>query len=328
MNKEKNFGTFDSKGHWKPPYPSTFSPVFGGSAKEILKYLFGWGGFLFPNAVIYMLLAIATNWLIQSDLATYGTVSPKMIGLVLLRNMVLVWIVYGGYHLLFYKLKVQGETGKYHPEWGTKVSKRHLFNNQVYDNVFRACVSGVPIWTAYEVLYIFLVTNGYLRMVTFKDNPVYFILILLLIPFFRESHFYFAHKILHMGWMMRKVHTVHHMNPNPSPWSGMAMHPVEHILYFSTVLIHFIVPSHPIHFFYNMQLTGLTPAPGHVGFEGPLLGGLLPYTDYFHYLHHKHVSCNFGTTSVPWDKWFGIYYDGEGPYKGRRIKFIDRSGDQ
>jgi hypothetical protein len=51
------------------------------------------------------------------------------------------------------------------------------------------------------------------------------------------------------------------------------MHPVEHLLYFSVVLIHFVVPSHPIHFFFNAQHTALTPSGGHHGFEGPILDG-------------------------------------------------------
>jgi hypothetical protein len=43
-------------------------------------------------------------------------------------------------------------------------------------------------------------------------------------------------------------------NDNPGPWSGLAMHPIEHVIYFSVVLIHFIVPSHPLHFFFNAQV--------------------------------------------------------------------------
>ena len=48
------------------------------------------------------------------------------------------------------------------------------------------------------------------------------------------------------------------------------MHPIEHLLYFSVVLIHWVVPSHPLHFLFNAQHTALTPAPGHTGFEGKL----------------------------------------------------------
>jgi sterol desaturase/sphingolipid hydroxylase (fatty acid hydroxylase superfamily) len=98
------------------------------------------------------------------------------------------------------------------------------------------------------------------------------------------------------------------------------MHPIEHIGYFSCLLIHFVVPSHPVHFFYDAQLTALTPAQGHTGFEGPIFAGKWPVGDYFHYLHHRHVSCNFGGGGIPWDKWLGRYYGGEGPYKTKAAK--------
>jgi sterol desaturase/sphingolipid hydroxylase (fatty acid hydroxylase superfamily) len=63
-----------------------------------------------------------------------------------------------------------------------------------------------------------------------------------LIPLWRETHFYFIHKLIHWKPLMQTIHTVHHKNPNPGPWSGMSIHPVEHLLYFSVVLIHFVVP--------------------------------------------------------------------------------------
>jgi hypothetical protein len=94
----------------------------------------------------------------------------------------------------------------------------------------------------------------------------------------------------------------------------MSMHPIEHIFYFSGLLLHFVIPSHPIHFIFTSLHTGITPPHGHTGFEGPLLRGLLPAGDYIHYLHHKHVSSNFGTPTLPWDKWLGRFYDGTGKY--------------
>jgi sterol desaturase/sphingolipid hydroxylase (fatty acid hydroxylase superfamily) len=92
------------------------------------------------------------------------------------------------------------------------------------------------------------------------------------------------------------------------------MHPIEHLIYWSCTLIHFIIPSHPVHFFFNAQHAALVPYGGHDGFEGPLLRGLLPAGDYMHYLHHKHISCNYGTIIVPYDHYFKSLYGGEGKY--------------
>jgi ferredoxin-NADP reductase len=87
------------------------------------------------------------------------------------------------------------------------------------------------------------------------------------------------------------------------------MHPVEHLLYFSVVLIHWVIPSHPLHFLFNSQHTALTPAPGHTGFEGKI-GKFISFGSYFHYLHHRLFDCNYGESTIPMDKWFGIFEDG------------------
>jgi sterol desaturase/sphingolipid hydroxylase (fatty acid hydroxylase superfamily) len=279
-----------------------------------VKYIFGWGGYLWPRNAFYPGLAAATWYFLQPALAGPARPGAGWVGYMLLRNIALMWLVFGTYHLLLYTFKVMGSNRKYDPKWQEKGLKKFLFRNQVADNVFRSTVSGGLIWTAYEVLYIWALANGRVPLLSWADNPVWFAAFFLIIPLYRESHFYFIHRLIHWKPLLRSVHYVHHKNPNPGPWSGMSMHPVEHLLYLSVLLVHFVVPSHPVHFFFDSQLTALTPAGGHDGFEGPLAGGLLPVGDYFHYLHHRFVSCNFGTGTVPWDRWLGKFFDGTGPY--------------
>src|SRR5208337_2076792 len=203
------------------------------------------------------------------------------------------------------------------PQWQAKKTKKFLFNDQVFDNVFRTCVPGCTVWTAYEALYIWGAANRWWPYLNPAEHPVWFGALFLLTPLWRETHFYCIHKLIHWRPLMNAIHHVHHMNPNPGPWSGLAMHPVEHLLYFSVVAIHFVVPSHPLHFFFNSQPTGLSPAFGHSGFEGPLFNGKWVTGSYFHYLHHRFVSCNFGESTVPLDKWFGRFFDGMGLYRTR-----------
>ena len=68
------------------------------------------------------------------------------------------------------------------------------------------------------------------------------------------------------------------------------MHPVEHLLYFSGVLIHWIVPSHPLHVIFHLQHAGLSPAPGHNGFDKVVIDKEKSVDThcYAHYLHHKY----------------------------------------
>src|SRR4029078_530780 len=131
--------------------------------------------------------------------------------------------------------------------------------------------------------------------VDWSSHPVYCALWLCAIPFWREFHFYCIHRAIHWKPMYKSGHYLHHKNINPGPWSGLAMHPVEHVLYLSVVLIHWIVPSHPIHFLFNMLITEVfAAATGHHGFEKPLLENKLPSGSYFHYMHHRNFNCNYG----------------------------------
>ena len=94
----------------------------------------------------------------------------------------------------------------------------------------------------------------------------------------------------------------------------MSMHPVEHILYFSGTLLHWVLLSHPIHVIFHVQATGLTPAMGHVGYhkwEGKSANARSIGQRYYHYLHHRYFECNYGGDgTVPLDKLFGTWHDG------------------
>lgn len=68
-----------------------------------------------------------------------------------------------------------------------------------------------------------------------------------LVPFIHEIGFHFAHRLMHWTPLYEAAHKLHHRNINPGPWSGMSMHPIEHIVYFPTIALFFLVPSHPIH---------------------------------------------------------------------------------
>jgi sterol desaturase/sphingolipid hydroxylase (fatty acid hydroxylase superfamily) len=315
----REFGSRDEKGHWRPPYPVRYAPLFTWPPRPLrfLKWLFGYPGFLWPVHSFFVGLALLTWYVLQPPLSQAVKLEFGWIALMYLRNMALMWLLFGGHHLVFYTLKLHGNRRKYHPQWLSPDNRKFLFGRQVYDNVFRSCVPGCALWTAYEVLYIWGAANGWFPYLDPARHPVWFVAIFLLTPLWREIHFFCVHRLLHWRPLMHAFHRVHHLNPNPGPWSGMAMHPVEHLLYLSVVAIHFVVPSHPLHFFFNSQLTALTPAFGHVGFEGPVFKGTVMTGSYFHYLHHKFVSCNFGEATVPLDRWFGMFYDGEGSYRTR-----------
>lgn len=205
-------------------------------------------------------------------------------------------------------LKVQGNEGldrKYEKKWPGE-GKKFMFGHQTYENVFMSCTSGVGIWTAYEALFLKMWANDSIGFyLDWFHNPAFVpewapggswsFLVLFCTPFWREFHFYWIHRFSHWKPLYKWVHYLHHKNVNPGPWSGLSMHPVEHLMYFSVVIPHMFIVGHPIHLFFNAQHTGLTPAGGHHGFEGPVNGpGPFKYTgSYFHYLHHRYFECNY-----------------------------------
>lgn len=308
------YGRRDERGDWKPlaliEYPQVF--VWPVRPRALLKWLFGFPGYLLPWDVFYGLLAVLFWLYLTPDLETMRAFRPGWIAWILARNLAATLLFFGGFHLLLYVRKAQGTAFKYNGRWPATDSSAFLFGNQTVDNMIWTLGSGVPIWTAYEVVTLWAFANGYIPFVSWTDHPLYCGALMFLIPLIREVHFYCIHRFIHWRPLYRGVHRLHHNNVNPGPWSGLSMHPVEHLLYFSNVLIHWILPSHPVHGLFTMVHLGLSPAPGHVGFDKIVVGKerALAMPGYAHYLHHKLFECNYADGSIPLDRWFGSFHDG------------------
>jgi sterol desaturase/sphingolipid hydroxylase (fatty acid hydroxylase superfamily) len=98
------------------------------------------------------------------------------------------------------------------------------------------------------------------------------------------------------------------------------MHPIEHAIYFSPIMLLWLIPATPVHYEYLMLLTGLGASLGHIGFSKLKIKTVaLDIDDYAHFLHHKYVTINFGSTvaGLPLDRWLGTFYDGSGDLRSR-----------
>ena len=201
-------------------------------------------------------------------------------------------------------------------------------------------LNGTFISTLFELFMIYIYCTNETSLILYTqfnvfENGVTIILWLLFIPYWRDFHFYWIHRLMHKWnwklfgicdvgyWLYKYAHSLHHKSYNTGPWSGLSMHPIEHLFYYTCMFIptfFFLYPfniyikQHPIHLLFNKFHAHISPLPGHDGFDAP--GG----GSYFHYLHHAHFECNFGTPMVPFDKIFGTYEDGS---KYRKIKKFD-----
>ncbi|TPI33547.1 sterol desaturase family protein [Mesorhizobium sp. B3-2-1] len=259
--------------------------------------------------------------------AAYALASPTLaqakepglwIGVIWLRDFGLTVVVAQGLHLVFHRHQLQGTDKKFDPRPYPRKGRAFSFDSQLADNVFWSLASGVTIWSAYEALVWWAMANGYAPTLTWSGHPVWFVGLFLLIPIWESFYFYWIHRLLHTKLLYR-IHALHHRNIDVGPWSGLAMHPVEHIFYFGTALVHFVVPSSPVHLICHLMFYGLYAITTHTGFEGLWLAGRkrVDLGTFHHQLHHRYFEVNYGTLEVPWDKWFDTFHDGTESAKAR-----------
>ena len=279
---------------------------------------------MLSERVLMVLLAVACWLWLYPSLETAQTPGFGWIAQVWLVNMGLMAASAGGLHWYFYMRGGQGSRLKFDRRPPAKGAALWDFSDQVHDNMFWSLTSGVAQITAFQVLVMWGMANGWAPAIALPDSPFLFVLGLVLLPIWSAFHFYWAHRLLHVPFLYKHVHSLHHRNVNIGPWSGFAMHPVEHLIYLSSLMIHFVFPSHEILVFFHVIYLAPGAAMTHAGYEDLLIRDKrrLALGTFYHQLHHRYYECNYGNQEMPWDRWFGTFHDGsdEGTRKTRARK--------
>lgn len=299
--------------NWHPDLPVATSPLFEWPPRPVASLRWFAGNWLpMTEFMIYALMAWATWVWLQPSLAETQTLEWGWVLQVYARNLILMILFAQGLHVWLYGWKKQGGEYKFDRRGLSRNNRRFLFNDQYWDNVFHTLVSGVTIWTAYDVLQWMAYANGWAPMITFDSHPVWFILLFPLMPLIQSFHFYWVHRLLHVPFLYKHVHSLHHRSSSIAPWSGLSMHPVEHVIYLGLLAIFLVLPAHPVHYIFMGYWLGLATATSHSGFESLVLGRgvTLKIGSFFHQLHHRYFECNYGNIEMPWDRWFGTHHDG------------------
>lgn len=299
--------------NYHPQLPLQLAPFFDlpPKPKAALVWLRGTWFKLTPpvSHLFFALVAYAFFWPSIPEMQTFAAGWAMQI---IIINLTAVILLASTLHTYLYVCSKQGKRLKFDARPMEK-SARFTFGNQTWDNIFWSLISGVPIWSAWMVLYFYSTANGWVPVVdSFSASPVWFIAFFIIIRFWQSFHFYWIHRLIHIPWLFRHVHHLHHRNINVGPWSGLSMHPVEHVLYYSGILIHFVLPSHPIHVIFHMFALSLGAIYSHAGFDKLLVNSksVIKAGSFHHQLHHRFFECNYGSEEVPLDRWAGSFHDG------------------
>ena len=306
------YGTRNKRGDWTPNEPLVHAPLFAFPPRPaaLLKWL---PHYFLPWNLLWLASAVAWwVWIVPEKSAMVSLHWGWILWLFAV-NAVAVFLFYGAMELHLYIRRAQGNRFKYNSKFpADHKSGAFMFKSQTIDSLIWAFGSGVPVWTLWQVLALWAWANDVGPWVDLSEHPIYLFLLWLVLPVIHEFHFFLIHRLIHTPFLYKWVHSVHHNSVNPSPWSSLSMHPVEHLLYFATVAYHFILPSHPLLVIYQLHFAGFGAVVGHIGFDKIEVTedkGVDSHA-FTHYLHHKYFEVNYGDGLIPLDKWFGTWHDG------------------
>ena len=308
--------------NFHPDIPIRTSPLFEFPPNPVAIVQWFAGAWLpFTEFGLYVLLAFAVHFWLVPPLAEMASPAPGWIIAMWARNLLLMAAFASLLHLWLHTWQKQGSETRFMRNQPNARHPRFLGGNQLRDNVVFTLGSGVTVWTIYEGAMWMAYANGIAPMISFDSHPVWFVALFLLIPVWQAFHFYVVHRLLHFKTLYERFHSVHHRNVTIGPWSGFSMHPVEHVLYLSSLFILLVVPAHPIHMLFLAYWLTLATATSHSGYQELILGNYrTTISTFYHQLHHRYFTCNYGNVDMPLDRWFGSFNDGTTAETKRLIK--------
>ncbi len=254
--------------NFHPALPIAMSPVFDvpPKPKAAVVWLLNTWATLTPP-VNHLICALVVFYFLWPDMAEMHALDAGWVVRIATINFGAILIFATALHTYLYILAGQETRLKFDVRPMEK-SSRFTFGTQVWDNIFWTLASATICWTAWVILYCYVAANGWVRTLdSFAQSPIWFVAFFFVIRFWQSFHFYWIHRLIHFPWLFKNVHHLHHRNVNVGPWSGLAMHPVESLFYFSGILIHFVLPSHPVHVLFHMFSLSLGAVFSHAGFE-------------------------------------------------------------
>lgn len=247
-------------------------------------------------------------------LRVMGTASeaPRLVGhtAVFTSNLTL--------QLLFYFLAAGTGYGVFHVLLRRWITARRIQPRAAPATAMRRDVlyslSSVLIFALVGVLTSQLTLMGWTKLYLRVDRYGwgYFWLSLGAMIVIHDTWFYWTHRLMHVRWLFRFTHRVHHLSHTPTPWSALAFHPTEALVQAIIFpLAALVLPMHPLVAVLWLSYMIVINVWGHLGFE------LLPAgfrrhwlfrwhnTTTHHDMHHQRLTGNYSLYFNFWDRVMG-----------------------
>jgi lathosterol oxidase len=197
--------------------------------------------------------------------------------------------------------------------WYSKIQQKYPDKKQIIREVKYSFFT-ILIFGAVIMLVIWCSKMGLTRVYEPVDKYGYgyYILSILIMVAIHDTYFYWTHRAMHWKPLFKRVHKIHHLSLDPTPFAAYAFHPLEAIIEIGIIpLIAFTIPYHrsalTIFSLYSLLLN----VAGHLGYElfpkGFASHRLLKWhnTSTHHNMHHRLVKCNYGLYFNFWDRVMG-----------------------
>ena len=151
---------------------------------------------------------------------------------------------------------------------------------------------------------VFKINNS--RLIRWQFGYILFFIII------EDFCFYWSHRILHLPWLYKQIHKVHHEYNMTISAAAEYAHPLEYLIGNSLPvaagpLVYGKSKVHLITWFTWVALRTINTSEGHSGYELPWSPfRLFPFSSNstFHNYHHLKNQGNFGSFLAVWDSLF------------------------
>jgi len=236
-------------------------------------------------------------------------------------GLVMYSVLCGGiYYAVYVRRRADAATWKCQPDrWLSPQMNRHAIKLGVANMTLGSVISGAMAYHVFNggksALYFDLKTHGI----------VFSILTLAAVFVITDLGAYWAHRIYHSERLFKSVHKWHHRYGAPTPFTVTAMHPVEFLTYQAIFLIPaFVIPMHVATYYGLLVYIFYYNTCDHSGIKHRAIIPWQPPSQ-FHDDHHRYFHCNFGQSSMLWDRAYGTLRRigrkyGENVYGGRGVR--------